>query len=37
MQKLKTTANARLEATLHAEELHKKQMHEKIARELFED
>jgi CRP-like cAMP-binding protein len=35
MQKLTETANFRMRMTLEAEEEHKKQLHEKIARETF--
>lgn len=37
MEELKKTANERLKSTLRAEEEHKKQLHEKIARESFND
>lgn len=37
MQKLHETANIRMKLTLNAEEEHKKQLHEKIARHSFID
>lgn len=37
MQKLNQTANDRMKLTLDAEEEHKKLLHEKIARESFDD
>lgn len=37
MQKLTETANARMKLTMLAEEEHKKQLHEKLAREYLDD
>lgn len=37
MQKLHETVNVRMKATLNAEEEHKKQLHEKIARHSYID